>query len=69
MEQGRALVARQRQLIAEIESKGGDASGERRLLRRFEKNLDVFFADHDALIKKYAGPDSPKNEGEEISGD
>jgi hypothetical protein len=63
VEEGRALVARVRKLITEIESKGGDASVEKRLLRRLEKNVEVFLKDRDTLINKYQWSPAPDDEG------
>lgn len=67
VEEGRALVERLRKLITEIESKGGDASVERRLLQRFEKNVEIFMKDRDTLISKYQWSPASEDDGTDIT--
>jgi hypothetical protein len=52
---GRGIVARQRQLIAELRARGGDSENAEDLLAAFERSLAIFEDDLAAIIKKNGG--------------
>ncbi|MCC6780007.1 MAG: hypothetical protein IT537_25805 [Hyphomicrobiales bacterium] len=56
VESGRKIVERQRELIAEIRSRGGDCRTAEDLLARFERTLSVFEDDLADLMKRTALP-------------
>lgn len=52
---GRAVVARQRQLITAIRARGGDSENAEDLLAAFERSLAIFESDLAAILKKNGG--------------
>ncbi len=50
--QGEQLIARQQEIVAELESGGQDASGAKQLLASFQGILQLHIADRDRLEKE-----------------
>jgi hypothetical protein len=57
---GQRIVARQRQLIAEIRARDGDYDTAENLLSAFERSLAIFEDDLASILKKHDGSNGSK---------